>query len=346
MRQLTFIEPGKLEWWDVAAPRIEDRQQALVRPMYVARCDLDVGIMSGKAGLPGPFATGHECIGVVTEVGDGVQGFRPGDIVSIPFQISCGTCDHCRKGWTNSCLNVPRGAVYGMKPLCGVEFGGALSELVLVPFADAMLVAVPDGVAPEVLASGADNVVDGWRAVAEPLKRNPGANVLVAGGEGKSVGLYAAASAVSLGAGRVLFAHRDPAVLRLAKEVGADVMELKGAASSHKTLGSFPITVDASGEADVLQLVIRSTSACGTCTSVAIYFEDEVPVPMLRMYTKGITFITERVQARALMPEMFDHVACGHLHPEKITEKIVGFSDAADAMDDPCAKIVFSNDWT
>jgi threonine dehydrogenase-like Zn-dependent dehydrogenase len=70
MRQLTFISPGKLEWWDVARPVLQADTDALVRPRAVARCDLDLYIARGIPTFPGPFAVGHETIGVVADAGD------------------------------------------------------------------------------------------------------------------------------------------------------------------------------------------------------------------------------------------------------------------------------------
>jgi len=345
MRQLTFIKPGTFEWWDVPVPVISSPGDALVRPVAVARCDLDLYIANGRAPFPGPFAMGHEMVGVVVETGDHVARFRPGDQVVVPFQISCGECDNCRRGWTNACTAVPNRACFGMKPLSGVEFGGAISELLRVPFADHMLVQKPDGVSAEALASAPDNIPDGWRAVAPHLAAYPGAAVLVIGGAAQSVGLYAAMAAVSLGASRVVYADTDPQRLRLAKDVGAEVLELT-LAPDMPALGSFPITVDASGEAEALRLAIRSTAPCGVCTSVAIYYEDKVVLPFLRMYGAGITFHTGRVHARREMPDVIGHIHCGHMHPERITSLVVPFSDAADAMADPAPKIVFRNDWT
>jgi len=62
MRQLTFIKPGMLEWWDVPEPKIEAPIQALVRPVAVASCDLDAPILRGEAPFRGPFAFGHEFV--------------------------------------------------------------------------------------------------------------------------------------------------------------------------------------------------------------------------------------------------------------------------------------------
>ncbi|MFO1159637.1 MAG: alcohol dehydrogenase catalytic domain-containing protein [Reyranellaceae bacterium] len=81
MRQLTCIRPNLLEWWDVPAPRLQDDGHAIVRPLAVTRCDLDLYIANGTAGFAGPFAIGHETTGVVVEIGDEVTGFKPGDHV-------------------------------------------------------------------------------------------------------------------------------------------------------------------------------------------------------------------------------------------------------------------------
>jgi alcohol dehydrogenase len=129
MRQLTYVGGNTIEWWDVPAPKLLDDRDALVRPLAVTRCDLDLTIVNGKSGLPGPFALGHETAGIITEVGDAVRTFAPGDLVIVPFQISCGQCQRCQRGHTNACTTVPFRSSYGLKPVCGVEYGGALSDL-------------------------------------------------------------------------------------------------------------------------------------------------------------------------------------------------------------------------
>ena len=102
MRQLTFLKPGEFEWREVAAPLIEGPEQALVRPLAVTRCDLDLYIATGLFPMQGPFAFGHEIAGEVVAVGDRVTVAQPGDRVIVPFQINCGRCDMCRRGFTNA----------------------------------------------------------------------------------------------------------------------------------------------------------------------------------------------------------------------------------------------------
>src|SRR3954454_4263404 len=188
MRQLEIVGAGAVQWRDAAAPSLQGDGEALVRPLAVAMCDLDAVFLGGVIPIAEPFALGHECVAEVLEIGDEVRSVAPGDRVVVPFQISCGTCAACAQGRTASCDTVPRGSAYGMKPLGG-DWGGALSDVLRVPFADAMLVLLPSGLDPVAVASVADNVPDAYRTVAGPLAAAPGAEVLIVGGFARSIGL-------------------------------------------------------------------------------------------------------------------------------------------------------------
>lgn len=340
MRQLTFIKPGRFEWHDAPMPKLEADTDAIVRALNVARCDLDLYIAIGRAPFEGPFAFGHEAIAEVVDAGDKAN-VKPGDKVIVPFQLSCGRCAACRRGFTNTCEAYPPYAAFGLR----AGYGGALSERMRVPFADHMLIPCPPGFTPAQLASMSDNVPDGWRAVAPHLKERPGANVLITGGLAQSVGLYAAGLAVSLGAGRVLYLDDDAGRRATAEKMGA-VAEPLALSEGRQPKEQFEITVDASCDAKALQFLLLSTAPNGVCTAMSIFFENIVPIPMVPLYYKGATFHTGRVQARAVLPALCDHVACGHFHPEHVVTKTLAFSDAADAMTDPAPKLVFENDWS
>src|SRR5262245_32287514 len=154
MRALTFLGPGKLEWREAPDPVLRGPKEAVVRPVASTTCDLDRALVAGRAPLPGPFALGHECVAEVVEVGEGVRSLRPGQLVVVPWHICCGECDRCRAGLTASCRAVTPRAMYGT-PIGG-DWGGLFSELVHVPFADAMLVPVPPGVPAATVASASD----------------------------------------------------------------------------------------------------------------------------------------------------------------------------------------------
>ncbi len=340
MRQLTFLEPGALAWRDVAAPALKADTDAIVRPLTVARCDLDLYIALGRVPFRGPFAFGHEAIGVVTDAGD-KAGVTPGDRVVVPFQLSCGRCDPCRRGHTSSCAAYPPRAAYGLAPSSGTDFGGAIAERIYVPFADHMLVKMPPGLDPLAVASIADNLPDGWRAVAPHLSARPSANVLVIGGLAQSVGLYAAGAAASLGAD-TLYLDDDPVRRALAEKMGArtEPLHLK-----ERNPLKFEIVVEANGDPDALRFAVHSTLPNGMLTAVAMYFDDLVGLPLRHMYARGITFHTSRVDARAHLPGVLKHCAEGHFHPAAVTTRVVPFSNAIEGALDPTPKVVWTNDW-
>lgn len=337
MRQLTLTGPRKLEWLDVDEPRLEGRD-ALVEPIAVATCDMDAMLVSGEVPYPLPIAMGHEAIARVVAVGEGVEGVEPGTLVAVPFQISCGQCGACREGRTCSCETVPRRSMYGFGEF-GRGWGGALSDLMRVPFADFMLVPVPSGLEPGAIASVTDNLVDGWRCVAPQLEERPAAPVLVMGGS-PSVGLYAAGIAVALGAERVDYVDTDTDRLERARRLGANAIEQE----PPDRMGRYPITVDASGTHEGLGCALRSTTPDGLVTVASVFFEAETPVPMLEMYTRNVTVHTGRVHARAAMPAALELIADGRFKPELVTARVVPWAAAAEALVEDRRKLVFVKD--
>jgi threonine dehydrogenase-like Zn-dependent dehydrogenase len=328
VQQLNYLGPGELAWREAPAPKLDSGLAALVRPLAVATCDLDALIVAGESPFPGPFALGHECVAVVTDVGDGVRGIQPGQRVSVPFQISCGDCAACLRGRTGNCRNEGPMSTYGFGPAVQ-RWGGFLSDSVLVPYAEHMLVAVPEALEPAAVASASDNISDAWRTVGPPLAQEPGAPVLVVGGAGAgSIGLYAVAIALALGAEAVTYADLDKRRSDLAASLGAQTLEQPWP----KRAGPFPITVDANATHEGIKLALSSTAPDGICTSTAIYFGEQPRLPLLEMYTKIVTFKTGRVHARPVMPEVLGLAERGALHPELITTRVVDFADAVDAL--------------
>ncbi len=344
MRSLYYAGPKQVEWRDIRAPSLQDDRDALVKPLAVTRCDLDLLIVNGAVGWPGPFALGHETVGIVTDIGDKVTGFKTGDRVIVPFQISCGYCVQCLQGLTANCSTVPHRSSYGMAPLSGVDYGGGLSELVRVPFADHMLLKCPDEISHVAAAGIADNVADAYRSVAPHLANRPGARVLIVGGMGEGIGLYIADAARALGANEVIYFDDAPARLELARKLGVTAVErtsFEGTAPS----APFPITIDASGTAAGLALAIRSTAHGGICHRTYGDMKPMTEVPLRDMYGIGVSLHLSRVHARSEMPAVIEHVRCGHLHPESIITRTVRFSEAAEAILEPSIKLVFVNDW-
>lgn len=225
MRQLTLRAASDVRWTSVSDPELLEPTDALVHPLAVAACDLDLAVVHGSANLGSNYPLGHEFVGVVVEVGNEVTLWRSGMRVIVPFQISCGTCSPCSRGYTGSCRGVPRGSMYGFGDVGGREWGGAWADIVRVPFADHMLVALPDGVSVAAGANVSDNLTDAWRTVGPYLADRAQRDVVVFGGGGPSIGLWAAELAVKLGASAVDYVDADPARLSLAADAGANALD-------------------------------------------------------------------------------------------------------------------------
>jgi alcohol dehydrogenase len=340
MRQLTFEGARSARWREAAGPALTSDTGALVRADVVATCDMDAVAMSGlirfRAGTP----LGHEGVGTVVEVGDAVTGFREGDVVIIPWQISCGVCDRCRRGQDTHCKTVPPGSCYGWGPQVR-RWGGFLADVVEVPFADHMLVPLPPGLDARVAVGLSDNVVDAWRSVGPPLRTTGGGRVLVMGGTaatGGSIGLYAAAFAVGLGAEETVFVSPDADLCAKAIAYGARSHRLN---DEPDDLGTFEVTVDTSGTTDALAFAVRSTAPHGicTCTAGAVHRGRQVPLPVYEMYMNSVTFRTGWVPTRAVLDEPLRHMTENLFDPRQIASTTI-FADAEAAFTEPFTKLI------
>lgn len=332
MQQLVFHAPGDVRWESVPDPVLTDPRAALVRPLAVAACDLDVALWQGRVPLPGPLSLGHEFVAEVVAVGSDVTTLTSGQRVGVPFQISCGECDRCRAGLTGNCTTVPARSSYGLGILGGLAWGGALADLVVVPFADAMSVPLPEEVAPARLASISDNLPDAYRAVDRVVEGMP---VLVVGGG--SIGLYAAGMARALG-GDVTYVDTDADRLATAGQLGATVLDRY----LDKPAGQFPLVVHTSADRAQLRQALRSTDHGGDCIDTGIYFEGDVPLPLLDMYGTGVSFRTGRAHARRDMPAVLDLVTERGYDPSLVTSLTVDWSEAAEAFGVPTTKLIIT----
>ncbi|MFT4571223.1 MAG: threonine dehydrogenase-like Zn-dependent dehydrogenase [Hyphomicrobiaceae bacterium] len=340
MRQLTCTGPNTLEWREVAEPTLHEHGDALVRPIAVARCEIDPILTSGLIPSQTPFAVGHESVSEILELGDDTSGMVVGQRVVVAFQVSCGSCRSCDAGHSGNCDAYPVLSDYGMQPLSQVEYGGMLSDVVRVPHAKAMLQPIPDGIDPVSLASVSDNVLDGYRTVAAHLAEQPGADVLVVCHGSRSIALYAAQAALALGAGRVDFASDDQDALSLATELGATPIST----DFRRRQERYSIVADCGMRAEGLRYSINSTAPEGICHSASYLPGGEVPLPLGKLYTLGIRFHIGRAHSASLLPEIMPLIASRKLRPEEITTRVVDWEDAPTAWLEDTIKLVVRRD--
>jgi threonine dehydrogenase-like Zn-dependent dehydrogenase len=221
----------------------------------------------------------------------------------------------------------------------GGDWGGMLSDLLRVPFADGMLVPLPSGLDPLALASASDNIPDAWRGVAPHLAEMPAADVLVVGGGARSIALYATGLALALGARSVTYRDTDPARLAIASDLGAEAVD---AAVGEATPHGYPIVLDAGGTRESLAQACRCTAPGGHCTHVGIIYEPETPVPLFEMYVNGINLHIGRAMARADIPAVLGLIAAGGFDPSLVTDRVVPFEQAGQALLEPHTKLIFT----
>ena len=330
MRALVAHPGARFVWRDVPAPPSPEPGAAVVHPIAVATCDLDRAMALGRSPFPLPMAFGHECVGEVVEVGDEVTTVRPGDRVVVPFQISCGSCAACVAGLTANCLTVPPISMYGFG-LVGGLWGGAFSDLLTVPFAEAMLVPLPQGIEPAAAASVADNVADGYRSIApylpQLLDRGRDLDVVIFAEIGPrppfsaSVPLYAGLTAMALGAPRVHLVDRRPHVRAHAEALGMI------AHASVRTVPSAPLVVDSTGDRRGPSLAIARTSPDGIVASLSS-LSRRSPIPTALMYGRNIRYELGRSHARAHIPAILEMMRTGALRPETVTTHLASLDTA------------------
>ena len=203
-------------------PRIEAPGDAVIRITTAAICGSDLHMYDKRSSAEAGIVFGHENMGIVEKVGDGVVSIQKGDRVVLPFNIACGFCFNCSRGFTNACLTAnPEAATAGYGYAGMGPYRGGQAEFLRVPFADFNCLKLPGTPGDEFeddFVLLADIFPTGWHA-AELANVKSGDSVAVFGAG--PVGLLSAYSAFIKGAAEVYVVDRAPDRLRRAESIGA-----------------------------------------------------------------------------------------------------------------------------
>src|SRR3954470_10018844 len=230
MRALTWQGTAKVSAETVPDPVIQEPTDAIVRMTSTAICGSDLhlydvlGMYIDKGDI-----LGHEPMGIVEEVGSEVTHIKAGDRVVIPFNISCGHCWMCSRGFFAQCETTQvtqeqKGAsLFGYTKLYGQVPGGQ-AEYLRVPQAHFGPIKVPDGHPDERYLFLSDVLTTSWQA-AKFADITPGGTVFVTGLG--PIGQMTARIARHLGAGRVIAVDEVPERLEMARRHGIEVLDLR-----------------------------------------------------------------------------------------------------------------------
>jgi len=215
MKALVYHGPGRRSWEDVADPVIIDGTDAIVRVEATTICGTDLHILKGDV----PAVTdgrilGHEAVGTVVAVGDGIRRIEVGDRVLVSCITSCGTCQYCRDGHAGQCLG-------GGGWILGHKIDGTQAQLVRVPFADLSTYPIPAGVSDDAVLMLADILPTGYEVGVLNGHVRPGDVVAVVGAG--PIGLSAIIGSRLYSPTTVVAIDLVDSRLEAAKSFGADV---------------------------------------------------------------------------------------------------------------------------
>ncbi|MEU0370676.1 glutathione-independent formaldehyde dehydrogenase [Streptomyces sp. NPDC006283] len=220
MKAVVYKGPFTVAVENVEKPTVQHPNDVIVRITSTAICGSDLHMYEGRTAAEPGIVFGHENMGVVEELGQGVTSLKEGDRVVMPFNVACGFCTNCVEGYTGFCQTVNpgfSGGAYGYVAM-GPWTGGQ-AEYLRVPYADFNCLKLPPGNEQETdFMLLADIFPTGYHGC-ELAQVRPGESVAVYGGG--PVGLMAAYSALLRGASKVFVVDRVPERLEKAREIGA-----------------------------------------------------------------------------------------------------------------------------
>lgn len=369
MRALVWHGKEDIRCDTVSDPEIQEPRDAIIKVTSCAICGSDLHLFHNlvPAMLPGDIM-GHEAMGEVVEVGSGVgESLKVGDRIVVPFTITCGQCEQCRRGNFSVCERSNRrkdladkvfghttAGLFGYTHLTG-GYPGGQAEFLRVPFADTTHVKVPDELSDEQVLFLSDILPTGWQAAMQ-CDIEPEDTVAVWGCG--PVGQMAIRSAILLGARQVIAIDYLPERLSMAEAAGAIAInrgeesvverlnELTGGKGPDKCIDavgteshvdlSLPDTIMDRGlqllmmENDrphVLREIIYVCRPAGIVSVPGVYAGLVDKIPLGAAMNKGLTFRMGQTHVRRWTDDLLRRIAEGEIDPSFVITHTVGLED-------------------
>lgn len=361
MLAMSYRGPTRVRAEQKPMPSILHPQDAIVRVTRSCICGSDIHLYNGLVPDTRVGTTfGHEFIGVVEEVGPGVQNLKVGDPVLVPFNIACGQCTFCKQELYGNCHEsnpqaTAVGGFFGYAHISGGHEGGQ-AQYVRVPYADVSPIVIPDWMDHDDAVLLTDALPTGYQA-AEMAGIKKGDTVVVFGAG--PVGIFAARCAWLFGAGRVIvidhveyrldFVRKyapceaynfrsigDPVVFlkKTTDWFGADVcidaVGADAAGNALQTIMAKKLLLQG-GATTALHWAINSVKKGGILSIVGVYGPIGSLVPMGNIVNKGITVRANQVSVKRLLPRLIEHIRAGVLDPKAIITHRIPLQDVSDA---------------
>ena len=328
MRATTIHAPGDIRISEVPDPVISKPTDAIVRVTAGCICGSDLWPYRGENEIRAGSTIGHECVGVVEEVGGEVSSFRPGDFVVVPFCHSDNTCAHCRAGMHSACDNL------------GITASGQ-AEYALVTQAEGTMVKTdgePDAALVPSLLALSDVMATGWHAAVAAGVRGGSTAVVVGDG---AVGLCGVLAASTMGAEKVVIMSRHQPRQEIARQFGATHVVAgrgeEGEAAIREITGGVgaDAVLECVGTDTAIQTAFEIARPGSTVGFVGVPHGVELPVR--RMFSKNVGLAGGMAPVRAYLPELLKLVLEGRINPGLVFDSTLPLSEVAEgyrAMDE------------
>ncbi len=246
--------------------------EAVIRVTLTTICGTDLHIVRGEYAVRPGLVIGHEPVGVIEELGEGVTGYALGDRVLVGAITPCGQCHACLSGHAAQC-----GHGAGYEALGGWRMGntihGAQAQYVLIPHAQANLAKIPDGLSDEQVVLLSDIASTGFSGAESGGVRIGDSVVVYAQGP---IGLCATLGARLMGAALVIGVDGDDYRLAMARHMGADIVldhRHRDVVGEVKRLtgGGADVAIEALGQQATFENALRSLRPGGTLSSLGVY---------------------------------------------------------------------------
>jgi alcohol dehydrogenase len=256
---------------DVPRPRAR-AGEAVIRVTLTTICGTDLHIVRGEYPVKPGLVIGHEPVGVIEELGEGISGYAIGDRVLVGAITPCGQCRGCLSGHLSQC-----GHGEGYEAMGGWRFGntinGAQAEYLLVPNAQANLAKIPDELSDEQVVLLADIASTGFSGAESGNIRLGDSVVVFAQGP---IGLCATAGAKLMGATLIIGVDGDDHRLAMSRRMGADVVldyrNVDVVTEVQKlTGGGVDVAIEALGTQPTFESALRCLRPGGTLSSLGVY---------------------------------------------------------------------------
>jgi threonine dehydrogenase-like Zn-dependent dehydrogenase len=274
MKANVFHAPGKFRLEEKPVPRAGPGE-AVMRVRLTTVCGTDLHIVRGEYPVPPGLTIGHEAVGIIDELGDGLSGYRIGQRVLVGAVTPCGQCEFCLSNDSSQC----GGALGGWK--FGNTIDGVQAQYAVVPHAAANLAIVPDELSDEQVILLADIASTGF-AAAERARVKLG-DVVAVFAQGP-IGLCATLGAKLLGASQIMAVDVDPGRLKIAKQFGASAMLLAEGDVVQEILDftsgrGVDVAIEALGSQSTFENALRVLRPGGVLSSVGVY-SGHIQIPL------------------------------------------------------------------